>query len=424
MKSFKNRLVFFASALVLVMLAASVSASVSPASAIAPAVISPSVIDPTCAFPIIVNQEDANVAYPDTNSTYWAMPTNFTIGDDVTISGEFAYARYMSFNSYDSSGSSVGGLRDQAILPDPGSINPFTAGQSLTGTPRNYTVTVNVTATPQLVSPVPGQIDALPGLGWLLIRVYVPFDANSPSGSVAIPSITVNSVTKTGCTTFGSEPAIVALAALIMGQAIADAIPPAESPEFSFSGGGGLFPNADNKYVYATTSWKPGLLIIVRGLAPSYPDTPAQGLYPEQQLRYWSMCTNLLVTPAPVVECARDEVTALDSRGYYTYVIGADRDKPSAESIARDTATWLKWFGPIGEALPDADKPNGNLILRNMLPADTFTNAVQDIPVTQSNAAARETMGQYYPEATYCQRSVFERFGAGACFVLGPKFTG
>ena len=390
----------------------------------ASAQISPAIIDPTCAFPIIVNQEDANVAYPDTNSTYWAMPTNFSLGDVVTITGEFSNARYMSFNSYNESGSSVGGLRDTAIVPDAGSINPFLDGQSLTGTPRNYTVNVNVTNTPQVTSPVAGEIDAIPGIGWLLIRVYVPFDANSPSGGVLLPSITVNSVTKTGCTTFGPEPAIVALAALIMGQAIADAIPPAEVPEFSFSGGGGLFPNADNKYVYATTSWKPGRLAIVRGLAPSYPDTPGQPLYPEQQLRYWSMCTNLLVTPAPVVECARDNLTALDAQGYYTYVIGADEDQPSAASIARDNATWLKWFGPIGEALPDELKPNGNLILRNMLPNASFTNAVQNIPMTQSNAAARATMGAYYPEATYCDRSVFERYGAGACFVLGPKFTG
>ena len=180
----------------------------------ASAQISPAIIDPTCAFPIIVNQEDANVAYPDTNSTYWAMPTNFSLGDVVTITGEFSYARYMSFNSYDESGSSVGGLRDTAIVPDAGSINPFLDGQSLTATPRNYTVNVNVTNTPQVISPVAGEIDAIPGIGWLLIRVYVPFDANSPSGGVPIPSITVNSVTKTGCTTFGAEPAIVALAAL------------------------------------------------------------------------------------------------------------------------------------------------------------------------------------------------------------------
>ena len=390
----------------------------------ASAQVAPAIINPTCAFPIIVNQSDANVAYPDTNSTYWAMPTNFSLGDVVTITGQFAYARYMSFNSYDSTGSSVGGLRDTAILEDAGSINPYLPGQSLTGTPRNYTVSVNVTNTPQITSPVAGEIDAIPGVGWLLIRVYVPFDAASPSGGVPIPSMTINGVTKTGCTTFSSEPAIVALAALIMGPALADAVPPAEVPEFSFSGGGGLFPNADNKYVYATTSWERGRLILVRGLAPSYPDTPGQALYPEQQLRYWSMCTNLLVTPAPVVQCARDSETALDAQGRYLYVIGADQDHPTDASIAQANGTWLKWFGPIGEALPDELKPKGNLILRNMLPNASFANAVQNIPVTQSNAAARATMGAYYPEATYCQRSVFERYGADACFELGPKFTG
>ena len=390
----------------------------------ASAQVQPAIINPTCAFPIIVNQNDANIAYPDTNSTYWAMPTNFALGDVVRITGEFAYARYMSFNSYDSTGSSVGGLRDVAMLPDSGSVNPFQAGQSLTGSPRNYTVGVNVTTTPQLSSPVQGEIDAIPGPAWLLIRVYVPFDPTSPSGSVPLPSMSVNGAVKPGCTTFGSEPAITALAALIMGQAIADAIPPAEVPEFSFSGGGGLFPNADNKYVYATTAWEPGRVILVRGLAPSFPNTPTQALYPEQQLRYWSMCTNLLVTPAPVVECARDSETMLGPDGYYLYVISAEADRPSDASIAREHGTFLKWFGPIGEALPNELKPNGNLILRNMLPESSFTNAVQNIPVTQSNAAARTTMGQYYPEATYCQRSVFERFGAAACFVLGPSYTG
>ena len=45
----------------------------------ASAQVSPAIINPTCAFPIIVNQQDANVAYPDTNSTYWAMPTHFSL---------------------------------------------------------------------------------------------------------------------------------------------------------------------------------------------------------------------------------------------------------------------------------------------------------------------------------------------------------
>ena len=136
------------------------------------------------------------------------------------------------------------------------------------------------------------------------------------------------------------------------------------------------------------------------------------------------MCTNLLIVPAPVVDCARDSTTALDGQGRFLYVIGADQDHPSDASIAHENGTWLQWFGPIGEALPDAEKPTGNLIMRNMLPDASFANAIQNIPDPKSNAAARATMGAYYPEATYCDRDVFERFGADACFTVRPKFTG
>jgi hypothetical protein len=372
-----------------------------------------------------VNQDDANVAYPDTNSTYWAMPTNYSIGDVVSITGQFPFARYMSLNSYTLEGASTGGLHDSLIVPDAGSSNPFTEGVAWNATPRNYTVPVNVTATPQITSPIAGAIDIAPGAGWLIIRVYVPDDAASPSGSVPLPSITVNATTLAGCTTFGSEPAIIALGALLAQSVLGSALAPAEVPEFVFSGSSaGLFPNADNKYVYATTTWKSGRLILVRGTAPSFPDTPAQSLFPQQQLRYWSMCTNLLITPAPVVDCARDSTTALDAQGRYLYVISADQDRPTGESITRDYGTWLKWFGPIGEALPEADKPTGNLIMRNMLPDASFANAIQNIPVPASNADARATMGAYYPDATYCDRDVFERFGADACFAVRPKFTG
>lgn len=380
-------------------------------------------VDPGCAFPVIVNQLDANVAYPDTNSTYWAMPTDFALGDDVRVSGQFAYARYQSFNTYTFEGASVGGIHDSEMLPDPGSVNPFAPGESLEGSPRNFTVRVNVTDTPQTPSAIPGAIDIGPGPGWLIVRVYVPFEPTSPAGGVPLPALTVNGTTLEGCTSFSREPLVDALAAVIVNGILGDALPPAPNPEFVFPGGtAGLFPNADNKYVYATTQWQPGRLVVVRALSPTTPDTPAQGLYPPQQLRYWSMCTNLLITPAPVVECAHDHEVALDDDGRYVFVIGADEDRPSDAALSRSTATWLQWFGPLAAASPT--KPIGNLILRNMLPDQSFTDAIQGIGEPQSNAAARAAMGPYYPEATYCDHHVFERSGADACFGVAPKFTG
>jgi hypothetical protein len=59
---------------------------------------------------------------------------------------------------------------------------------------------------------------------------------------------------------------------------------------------GGYFPNPANKYIAI-----PGLclpqnkFLVVHGKAPSFPDTyPGNPLwmYPDSQLRYWSLCNN------------------------------------------------------------------------------------------------------------------------------------
>jgi hypothetical protein len=421
-----NRFLALATAFLSITAALVVGSSVSPVAAV-PSVHPDAAPVPTaCAFPIIVDKADANVAYPDTNSTYWVMLMDLQVGDSATITGTFAYSRYMSFNTYDAQGASAGGLTDARIVPDSGSSNPFSPGVALDATPRSYTVTVNVTTTPTIPSVVPGAIDTLPGLSWLIYRVYVPNPGTGNAAGVPLPAM----ITQIGanppivyppCTAWHKEPLVDAIAALITGGVLAGAIPPAPQPEFAFPGGAaGLFPNADNKYVYATTTWAPGRLIIVRAKAPTTPDTPTQPLYPQQQLRYWSLCTNLLVLPAPVVECKHDTEFPLDAQGRFTAVIGASQDMVSDGVLAREHATWLAWY----DGLSEITHPEGNLILRNMLPEAVFTNAIQNIPVDQSNAAARATMGAYYPEAVYCDRSVFERSGVDACFQRVPTFTG
>ena len=394
---------------------------------------------PSCAFPAVVDGEVANIAFPDTNATYWVMPLDLAADDTVSVTGQFPYARYMSFNTYDGSGASYGALHDALVVADPGSVNPFLPDQSLDAADRSYTVSVAPVAEPSLQSSAPSTVETGVGFSWLVYRVYVPFDPSSEAGQVPLPAVTIDRADGTQesyepCTSFGPEPGLDALVAVIVRDSLANALPPAENPEFVTPGSSaGLFPNVDNKYVYATTTWQPGRLVVVRGLAATFPDTPEQSIYPSRQLRYWSFCTNLLVDPAPVVSCAADADTALAPDGAYTYVVSADQDRPSPEALARAHATWLPWFGSIAEQLPPRLRPVGNLILRNMLPDPSFTQAVQDIVEPNSNGAAVAAMGPHYPSARYCERAVFEQGGADACFAeppvepvqpVVPSFTG
>ena len=86
---------------------------------------------PLCGWPLETTGSGiTNVAYPDTNATYWTMPLGSERWKSVVISGVW----FFSFTSYVAQGSPVdnGSLNDVDIAPDAGSTNPFvtTAGGS------------------------------------------------------------------------------------------------------------------------------------------------------------------------------------------------------------------------------------------------------------------------------------------------------
>lgn len=171
----------------------------------------------------------------------------------------------------------------------------------------------------------------------------------------------------------------------------------------------GLFPNGDNKYLGAGLSYQPGRLVVVRGKAPNFPDSRAgqPPTDPAQQVRYWSMCQNDLVTPYPVVACAADFQTRLDADGYYTYVVVAPEDLPAQMD---SSVTVLPWGS--------TQVAKKVLFLRNMLPSESFYP--QSIQASQDHAGdPATTMGPYYPVATYCTTAVFAATGAAGCFGAG-----
>jgi hypothetical protein len=384
---------------------------------------------PSCGWPFDVNAQELNIAYPDTHTNYWVQPYTMDASGEVVIQGSYAFARYFSFVTYTADGQPIGeSVHDNEIVPDAGSVNPFTTFPAPTD-PNQRKYTVRVTPT----TPPPGQTNVLPGLpqgtasgtGYLIYRLYVPDNPNDPKAGVALPSVTVNGAPLTTCTDAEQRVLDRVLAANV-------SINGADPSTFELSPSlwrrspnlGGLFANPDNQYVIAATQWAPGRLVVVRGKAPTFPNTgdPVnQPVTTPTQLRYWSFCSNELQDPFPAVLCQADAETALDPNGYYTYVVSVPQDRP-ANAIAANGVTWLPWEIRTTATYPTS-VVNGFLILRNMLPATTFTQAIQDVPAPSTGptadqlaAQAKSVMGAYYPMGVYCDKAVFEAGGAAACF--------
>lgn len=375
---------------------------------------------PLCAWRFMSNSTVLNVAFPDANSTYWMMPYALGPGDSIELSGTYPAARYFSLNTYGTDLDTVDTLRDNQIAPDAGSANPFvdaSAASLPAARQRWHARLVNGPADHsrnELQAVASGQGTPI---GFVIVRVYVPTDPGSVSGGVALPEVKLSiagaEVPSQPCAqpfdpaAYTGPVADVAKAAF--DRAIAAAASgafPGNAPEATFgnpASTSGLFPNGDNKYIGTRISYQPGRLLVVRGKAPTFPDTRAgQSPTDPSQVRYWSMCQNDLRSPYPVVACAADFQTALDESGYYTYVVAEPADLPASHDPGVTVIPW---------GSTDVDKV---LFLRNMTPsAEFYPSSIQASQDSGSDPAT--TMGPYYPKAAYCSAETFAAGGAGAC---------
>ncbi|MEV5651124.1 hypothetical protein AB0L57_22985 [Nocardia sp. NPDC052254] len=376
-----------------------------------------------CAWRFMSNSTILDVAFPDADATYWVLPFALGRGDSIELSGTYPAARYFSLNTYGTNFDTVDTLRDNQILPDPGSGNPFAepAAADNPAAQRHWHATL-------VTGPADhsrNQIQALPTsqaapVGFLIIRVYVPTDPDSLSGGVPLPDATLElagaTIASRPCAQVfdpAAYPGPIAQAATagfdrIVAGAAAGAFP-GNVPEATFvnpASTSGLFPNGDNKYIGAGLTYQPGRLVVVRGKAPDFPDSRAgqSPADPDRQVRYWSMCQNDLVSPYPVVGCAADFRTVLDANGFYTYVLGAPADLPPNPGPA---VTVLPWGS--------TEVAKKVLFLRYMLPSPRFyPESIQASQDSGSDPAV--TMGPYYPRATYCSATTFAAQGAAGCF--------
>ncbi|TCJ99937.1 hypothetical protein [Nocardia alba] len=374
-----------------------------------------------CAWRFMSNSTVLNVAFPDANSTYWLMPYALGPGDSIELSGTYPAARYFSLNTYGTDLDTVDTLRDDQIIPDPGSANPYVdaSAEALPASRQRWHATlVNGPADHsrnEIQAVASGQGTPI---GFVIIRVYVPTDPNSLSGGVGLPDAKLS----IGGSDVATQPCAQPFDPAAYPGPVADAVKagfdrviagaaagafPGNTPEAVFSNPAstaGLFPNGDNKYIGTRISYQPGRLLVVRGKAPIFPNTLAgqSPTDPNQQVRYWSMCQNDLRSPYPVVACAADFQTAIDESGYYTYVLGAPADLPANLD---PSVTVIPWGST------DVDKV---LFLRNMIPSAAFyPNSVQ--ASQDSGADPATTMGPYYPRTAYCDTETLATGGAGVC---------
>ena len=407
----------------------------------------PSVPTPTCAWPFEWTPfGTGNWLWADTANRWWYMPIDKD-WQRMKITGNYPRARFFSLATYNDAPVSTGlasRLYDAQIAPAPGSCNPFSDPQGCTTLDGTYEVTIK-----RDDASVDNGLRVDARTGWLLYRLYLPNANEDSMGAVPLPRIEVTRTNgKTAvlpkCSVVNRRSELAQLQPQMIPAELEDplaylSIPPV--PDRIWFGAirnppAALLPNPDNKYLisFFMPAYKLDRIVVIRGKMPAFPDTwrgqpisePAPG-FDKIQLRYWGTCQGELVSPLPLAGCANDANTPLDQDGFYTIVVTNDVLRPD---WVPQGVVWLPWG--------DESMVPKVVFMRNLLAADDFTQSVQSaitqgcgfdmqfpVPPTQqtieaSGRCSKAVMGDYYPEAVWCDRQLFVTQGTQACLEAAP----
>lgn len=389
--------------------------------------------------PVGTAANEVNEAYPDSGATYWSAQFQIPAGARVFLKGQFAYSRYMSFNSYQTNDAPAVALTDYQIAPDAGSTNPFVPGAARYASDRNYTVEIVPTAASGTAAPNTLYADSDYGQTITVwYRVYVADKGADATGGVGLPDLQVQQADGTvltgaqACNALSpAQTAVVspllpaATYAALRDQSGVSAGFPAVNPgvwmaqyntqyglQCMFLGkcGGnpvrqvGYFANLDNAYVTALISRAYGTIVVLQGRLPTTPKTFNNvATMSTGQLRYWSICSNEFYTQKATA-CLYDEQVPTDANGNYTIVVSRAADMPTNATAAcgRGFITWSDAGDGAGHT------NDGLLIMRNMLPSADFPNAIQN---TKTPGDESTVIGPYLPTITYTTTAAFEALG-------------
>src|SRR6476659_4361867 len=128
--------------------------------------------------------------FPEKSATYWMARFHLPSGASLRLHGRYPHARYISLNAY-SGGAPTDALSDVAILPNPGSTNPFVTGNLRNLPARAWRVRVIDQAPPAAgQARAPNTIYAQSSSGGaieLFYRVYEPDRHLDLTGGTGLP---------------------------------------------------------------------------------------------------------------------------------------------------------------------------------------------------------------------------------------------
>jgi hypothetical protein len=315
------------------------------------------------------------------------------------LTGQFPYARYMSFQSY---GQTQGdALQDFEIIPDAGSVNPFQPGMDRQAVPRAYTVwfVPPTSARDQNRLEMPDDTFA-PTLVLRIVRA----DRDKPDGGVPPPTIEAFD-DRTG-QPVRCPPRGLALGLFEEPRDMSQLPLPEDPISFYRVTGAGVIPNAVSGYLVARLADPDaGTLAVLRFALASFPDTfnqPDTPLTGREDVRYMALCVHGRMSTLTGECLADDELQSRqDSQGVVTVVVGPEDQAVRAAAQARGFH-YLSW----------QDLADPLLIHRQILPHAEFSGSVFLVPVfdpavDRDAQRAERFMGAYAPTGAVCQVSTF-----------------
>ncbi|RLZ07216.1 hypothetical protein EAH57_13410 [Acinetobacter sp. 2JN-4] len=392
-----------------------------------------------------------NYALPDSNVSYWSSEFSVPEGAKVLIDGDYPYARHTSLVSYTAQGERVNSLVDVNIQPNQGVTNPFIVGNNRLNKERGYKAELvlgDLPTSPKentLYAPKTDSNDVA-----LIYRVYVPNKGFNVKGGVDFPRFKVqlaNGEVKTGtevCNVLKVKKKVLdnVKSPLELVLSLYDKQPHEGFPaqviptwytaynrvanlrclyKYNLDQCEGFqterelnqWATPDNEYTFSVISRKLGKVVVLKGKVPQIAATSGnETTLAQGDIRYWSICTNELITTATNFCIYDEQIKQKDKDGFYTIVVSLPEDRPT-NATEQCGITYLPlsergdgYTGP--DAIEKGHNDVGFLIMRNLLPYPDFNQAIQNTKIWGDE---KTVMGDYLPDISYTTKADFEAKG-------------